>query len=266
METFCAQGTCDGILNVLSLSAKHILKGLNVISFPQLDLLISLHHTKQTLFKGTPALGLTYILHTKPQTHTLIHTGSNGHVPAHPLHTNAWPPRGLSIEMFKQIRENWGMHDCWFTLCTLNISLFWPTAIIYKCLLNNMKYGLSKETLVYTQSQGLGSWMLGYTVWDPFSHHAIFSRHQCLPAKITWIWIVCSAVQSGLQQESNDSDRQPARTLCVFDKYWTSSGVSFGFQGIKKHKGYWALNISFKKETGLCPIITKHTVYKSGFI
>lgn len=108
-----------------------------------------------------------------------------------------------------------------------------------------MKHCFRKETCVYTQSQGLGSWMLGYTVWDPFSHHAIFSRHQCLPAKIAWIWIVCSAVQSGLQQESNDSDRHPERTLCVFNKYWTSAGISWDFQGVKTHKDYWTLSMFF---------------------
>lgn len=107
-----------------------------------------------------------------------------------------------------------------------------------------MKNSSNKETRVYNQSQGLGSWMLGYSVWDPFSNQAIFSRHQCLPAKITWIWIVCSAVQSGLQQESNDSDRQAACPLCVFNKYWTSTGVLFGFQGMKNWE-YRTQSVSF---------------------
>lgn len=127
-----------------------------------------------------------------------------------PAHKYTGHPRDQFIEMCKQ-RE---VRNAWLKLCSFYISLFCPTAIIYKCLFN-MKDGLNKETLVYNQSQGLGSWMLGYTVWDPFSHCAIFSRHQCLPAKITWIWIVCSSVQSGLQWESNDSDRQPAHILCV---------------------------------------------------
>lgn len=108
------------------------------------------------------------------------------------------------------------------------ISWFGAAAIINKCLFNYMKYGLNKETCVYTQSQGLHSWMLGYRVLDPFSHHAIFSRHKCLPAKITWIWIVCSAVQSSLQQESNDLDRQPVCSLCEFNKYGTGAGLSWG--------------------------------------
>lgn len=158
-----------------------------------------------------------------------IKTGCNTHT-VYPPHTNTpATQRSLHGNVQTNTRE---MKNAWLKLFTLNISLFWPTAIIYKCLLNNMKDGLSKDILVYNQSQRLGSWMLGYTVWDPFSHHAIFSRHQCLPAKITWIWIVCSAVQSGLQRESNDSDRQPARILCVFNKYWTR----VKFSRNKKHK------------------------------
>lgn len=120
----------------------------------------------------------------------------------------------------------WGVQTnnawlCWITVCTLPwIRLhFWPTASVYLTTWGKVP---SKETLVYNQSQRLGSWMLGYTMWAPFSHHAIFSRHQCLPAKITWIWIVCSAVQSGLQQESDDSDRQSAciQCVCTLDHYW----------------------------------------------
>lgn len=37
------------------------------------------------------------------------------------------------------------------------ISLFRAAAIINKCLFNYTKYGLNKETCVYTQSQGLRS-------------------------------------------------------------------------------------------------------------
>ena len=37
-----------------------------------------------------------------------------------------------------------------------------------------MKYGLSKETRVYNQSQQPGSWMLGYTVRETLSLTMLF--------------------------------------------------------------------------------------------
>lgn len=127
-----------------------------------------------------------------------------------------------------------------------DVSSVEPTVIIDKRLLRRRKWDLSQETCVSSQSQPLPSWMLPYRVLEPFSHHAIFSRHKCLPAKLTWIWIVCSAVQSALQQQSNNSDRQPACTVHgALNKYWTSAGQSCSFMmTITTSQGQSIINIS----------------------
>lgn len=131
-----------------------------------------------------------------------------------------WPRANNPKTSWRGLRER--QNESWVYCITLliyathlNASSFCLTAVNNKHLLKCLKYGLCKETHVYIQSQGPSSWMLGYGVLGPFFHRAIFSRHKCLPAKITWIWIVCSAVLSGLLQDSNDSDRQPVCSIVV---------------------------------------------------
>lgn len=130
------------------------------------------------------------------------------------------PSGDIFIEVCKQTMRD--SVELQYVLCLEYVFISDPQQLFTSVYLTTWGKVPSKETLVYNQSQRLGSWMLGYTMWAPFSHHAIFSRHQCLPAKITWIWIVCSAVQSGLQQESDDSDRQSAciQCVCTLDHYW----------------------------------------------
>lgn len=62
---------------------------------------------------------------------------------------------------------------------------------------------------------------------------------------------MCLAVQSGLRQVSNDSERQPEHTLFVFNKYYTIAGASVNFQKTKNEALFDTKQVLFYEKIAL---------------